>query len=304
MKKNWMQIVTLCLCAVLLAVTIVQAARLEEYLQLLENRIDNLSQSLSNEIQHISNSIGWELEEANRAVSDHALEPVGIDPENHALLADVTVTLKEWYEDTGITLLAEVGEKQVSQPMTADGSGTFGGRVSIPLEGDAGIDLTALISGGGLTRQEELGGWGDISMLLPLRSGGGGWSGPEYQDGVMTSDFSILIEGPRDGAVTVENPEYWIYRNGELVQTLRAVCSAGLSADGGSSYTVDTGADWWSLECEPGDVIEIRFRCEDEFGLGYDFLFQTWTVPGETGEDEIISGADWSGAELKLYWPE
>ena len=48
------------------------------------------------------------------------------------------------------------------------------------------------------------------------------------------------------------------------------------------------------VEFHEDDTIIIRFRCEDEFGLGYDFLFFTWTAEGEIFEEP----------DMTLFWPE
>jgi hypothetical protein len=65
---------------------------------------------------------------------------------------------------------------------------------------------------------------------------------------------------------------------------------------------VATQGHLWQLECAAEDVIDIRFRCRDEYGLGYDFLFATWSadpenVYGQTGA-EFQSGS----SEVELFW--
>ncbi|MBR2402879.1 MAG: hypothetical protein IKB01_08970 [Lachnospiraceae bacterium] len=85
--------------------------------------------------------------------------------------------------------------QNVNVDMKGDGTGIFSGQIFLPVEGNNEVFLCTQISGGGLTTKEELGGWGDLSMLLPLQNSGGGWSGPEYRDGVMSSQFSISIRG-------------------------------------------------------------------------------------------------------------
>lgn len=304
MKKNWLQIVTLCLCIVLLVVTVLQGRRLEEYQQMVDSRIESLTNSLDAELQNVSNRIEWELEEASRSVSEYTLEPVGLDGENRAILADVTVLLKEWYADTQITLQATVGEEILSLPMTSDEKGTFSARLSLPLEGNCELFLNALISGGGLTKQETLGGWADFSMMLPLQSGGCGWTGPGYQDGVLTSQFSVAIEGRDGNTAVVRNPEFRVYKNGELAQTLAAVVDPYSTTDFGYYYTVNTPEHIWSIECAVGDVIEIHFRCEDEFGLGYEFPFHNWIIEGETSDEQVVYGEDMVGNAPELFWPE
>lgn len=304
MKKNWMQVVTLCLCGILLAVTFVQGKQLNEIQRQMDNRMDNLRDSVEREIRNISNDIERELEEADKVVAEYVLEPQGIDKENRSLQATASVALKEWYDDTEIVLLAKVGENELSLPMQGDGNGSYASQISLPLEGNNEVFLDALVTGGGLTKKETLGGWGDISMLLPLQNSGGGWGGPEYRDGVMSSQFHITIRGENGTPAPVQNPQFLTFKNGELVQTQKSIEDPYSGASDGRCYTVDTENNEWSVPCDVGDVIEIRFRCEDEFGLGYDFLFQTWVAEGETAENQASGGGQSGSALLELYWPE
>ena len=304
MKKNWMQILTLCLCGVLLVVTIAQGKQLSEFQRKMENQMDHLRSDVEHEIQYISNDIERELEEANRIVAEYALEPQGIDKATRSLQAEASVTLKEWYEDTQIVLLARVGDEELSLPTTTDGNGSFSSQLSLPLDGNYEVFLDALVTGGGLTKKENLSAWGEIAMMLTLRNSGGGWSGPEYREGVMCSQFNITIEGQNAVPGPIQNPQFLTYKNGELVLTQDAVQDPYTSGTNAVCYTVDTENYDWSVECDAGDVIEVRFRCEDEFGLGYDFLFQTWVAEGETAENQASGGVQSGSALLELYWPE
>lgn len=163
-------------------------------------------------------------------------------------------------------------------------------------------------------------------MLLPLQNSGGGWSGPEYQDGVLRSQFSVSIRGfeggmlkvyeDQDGPASVQNPEFHIYKNGELEQTLAAIAgsqedniriAAGLEPEvsaESSEITYSVG-DEWSIECEIGDLIDIHFVCRDEYGLGYDFFFQSWKIESETSENYgsagVTSGYS-SSEDVRLFW--
>ena len=304
MKKDWMQIVTLCLCAILLAVTIVQGKQLSEFQRKMENQMEHLRSDVEHEIQYISGDIERELEEANRVVAEYALEPKGIEKDSRTLLAEASVTLKEWHEDTQIVLLAKVGGNELSLPMENDGNGSYTSQLALPLEGNHEVFLDVLVTGGGLTKKEALGGWGDISMLLPLQNSGGGWGGPEYHNGAMSSQFHITIRGENGTPAPVQNPRFLTFKNGELVQTQNAVEEPYSGASDGRCYTVDTENYEWTVQCDVGDVIEVRFRCEDEFGLGYDFLFQTWVAEGETAENQASAGGQNGSASLELYWPE
>lgn len=179
MKKNWMQIGTLCLCGILLAVTVVQGKQLSEFQRRMENQMDHLRNDVEHEIQNISSNIERELEEANRVVAEYVLEPNGIDKETRSLQAVASVTLKEWYADTEIRLLTRIGDDELSLPMTSNGNGSYTSQLSLPLEGNYEVFLDALVTGGGLTKKEALHAWGEISMMLPIRNSGGGWSSSE-----------------------------------------------------------------------------------------------------------------------------
>ena len=303
MKKNWIQLVTFCLCGILLAVTIIQGKQLGEFRQQMNDQMESLRSSVEYEIRAISNNLEQELEKANQVVEEYKLEPTGITKETHSLLATASVTLKEWREDTEITLLARIGEEEVSVPMTSDGNGLYSCPLSLPLEGNYEVFLEALVAGGGLTKKESLGAWGAVSMLLPLQNSGGGWDGPEYRDGVMSSQFHINIWGRSEMPLPVQNPQFLTFRNGELVQTQDAVEDPRTGGGDGCCYTVDTENYVWSVPYDVGDVIEVRFRCEDEYGLGYDFLFQTWVAEGETAEHQAGAGAQYGSSLLELYWP-
>lgn len=300
--KRWIQILNLAVCLILLVAVIAQGRRLEALQESVDDQLDMLHSQLSGEISSVSYRVEEALEQQARLVEDFSLEPVGIDEEEKALSAQASVTLKAWSPDTAVTLTVNIAGTTQSVSMTSDGQGGYTAQVLLPLEAGRELTLNAQILSQGVTRREDLGAWGDISLLLPLRNSGGGWTGPEYRDGALHSKFSIDIEGRDGNLVSVQEPRFLIYRNGELVQTLDAVKDPYSDTAQDCSFTVDSDDNLWSLECAEGDVIHIRFRCRDEFGLGYDFLFQTWVV----GQDDVqyeSSAAVQSGSfALELFW--
>lgn len=326
MKNNWIQYLSIALCAVMLIIVIVQGKKLDEYQSQVSNQVEALRRSVNDDMQNIRYYVDNQLENADKLVSSYEIMPSGIDKDNHFLKAEVSVLLKEWYEDTEVELIAMIGQQNITIDMNGDGTGNFRGQISFPVEGNNEVFLSTQISGGGLTKKEELGGWSDFSMLLPLQSSGGGWSGPEYRDGVMSSQFSVSIRGfangmlkvydDQDGPASVQNPEFHIYKNGELEQTLPAIAgsqednlriAAGLEPEvraERSEITYSVG-DGWCIECENGDVIDIHFVCYDEHGLGYDFFFQSWKVETETSDNYGAGGASsgYSSEALRLFWP-
>ena len=88
-----------------------------------------------------------------------------------------------------------------------------------------------------------------------------------------------------------------IYKNGEVCDTVAAVIDPDSYSSDGVCYTTDTQGHFYSLECDPQDVMEIRFCCRDEYGLGYDFLVMTWSADHSlpeamTGESLILNWED------------
>lgn len=306
MKNSIWQIITTGLCIVLLVAVVIQGKKIDELSQKLDVKVNNLRYDLQSEVSNITNIVRSELEESERIVLKSELKPSGINKDTKKLLANVTVNLKEWHEDTEVTLYMAIAGEKMSAVMTSDGNGEFSTKVELSCEIDAKnvIELDVLVSGGGLTKKESLGSWGDISMLLPLRSDGSSWVGPMYRDGVMSSQFSISMAGQNGVLAEVINPEFWVYRNGEVVQKIKAVQTNNFTS-GGNDFAVDTEGNFWDIECKQGDNIDIRFRCEDAYGLGYDFLFAEWVALYETDENTQNAGvSQGTNKALILYWPE
>lgn len=304
MKQNWIHTLSLILCLVLLVLILGQNQKMKQRHEQLESEIHQLRMMLSDEIRSLSSTIERQLEDEQRIIEDYTLQPKEISRDDHALLADMSITLKEWFPDTQVTLFAKIGDAQTELTMETDKNGTFTAQIAIPLEELQEIGLTAQISGGGRTRQETAGSWSDISMLLPLRNTGSGWDGPSYHDGILSSSFAIYIGGREGMPGPVKNPRFQVYRNGELVQTIPAVIDPYSTSSDSVPYTVDSQGNRWHLNCEPGDTIDIRFLCEDEYGLGYDFLFANWLAERESSGS--YSGAEFQSGNnsLQLYWPE
>ena len=169
MKNSWIQYLSIALCAVMLIIVIVQGKKLEEYQSQVNNQVESIRRSVNDDMQSIRYYVDNQLKNADKLVSSYELKPSGIDKDNHFLKAEVSVLLKEWYEDTEVELIATVGQQNVTIDMNGDGTGNFRGQISFPVEGNNEVFLSTQISGGGLTKKEELGGWSDFSMLCPFR---------------------------------------------------------------------------------------------------------------------------------------
>lgn len=275
MKKNALQIISICLSLVLLAVCICQGIQMQEYKTLLDWKLESLRVDINN----VSYQLESALEESQRLVQDYSVEPVSVNVEEWTLETYVSVTLKEWYDDTEVTLLLEKDGKSLSLPISREYDGRFSANLPLPLDLAPYIDLDVQLRNQGKTTRETLHGLANLPQLLPLWNyGGGGWTGPSYENGVLSCEWCYInleSRGRTEEPPKVFAPVFKIYKNGELVQTLDAKLDHLRSIGGISAYTFNNAEGMWHLECAEGDEFVIRFCCQDEFGLGYDFLFMS-----------------------------
>lgn len=282
MKKNWMQIVTLVLCAVLLAVTIVQGRKLEELRGYLDIELSKLENHMDSAISNVDDQVALLLEEAANPIEDFEVEPLYVDKENQTLEANIVLTLKQWSEDTMVDVTAIVGRNTFITRLPINGNGICSGQMAFPLEEQTEVRLEAAVITNGITTRQELTAWTDISGLLPLWNGGGGWSGPYWEGGLLTCDHMEIDICDRDNrSVEVMDPRYHVYCNSELVQELPG------------KYQTDM-----QIPCQDGDTIEVHFLCKDEFGLNYEFYFLGWRIRDGIAEDYYADG--WESP--KLSW--
>ena len=303
MKKNWLQAVSLVLNLVLLAGLFWVGSEVKELRREAWDQHRNIYNEIDATREQVHN-IRMAQREQMELVENFHFEPTGLNGETRLLEGTMTLSLRRWAADTAVTLLVELNGETWELPMTGE-SGKFETAVGLPVTEHGELIFTALITSQGETSREQMMGYGDFSMLLPLQSDGGGWDGPEYRDGVLSSHFNVAVTG-RDYQQPgeIRDPKFQVYRNGEPVQTIAAVIDPYSGSSNGVNYTVDTEDYRWSLECDDGDTIEIRFLCRDEYGLGYDFLFGNWTVEGENPEWDSMAGAMSGLGDLELIWPE
>lgn len=244
------------------------------------------------------------LEESVEVISGYELQAVGIVPERRTLLADMVLTLRQWAPDTSVVLHVFVGEERTDAFLTPE-NGVCRGRIEVPLQSSEPLRMTASVTTGGVTTLENVGG-GALEHFLPIWQSGGGWSGPWYQNGVMTSsDYHVSMED-RDyrGTEDVFEPEFRFYRNDELVLTLPGTTAFEETyGDGlGGRFWPDTANGGWSVPCEVGDTVTLFFRCKDKFGLGYEFYVAGWNVVEAAKAADSVEDAEYAGKELTLFW--
>lgn len=299
MKKNWMQALCLVLNVVLLVRQIGQLNELREAAETDQNRMSEELRTLRNRVADLSS----EMRESAELIEDYTLEPTGIDAANHALEADAVLKLKSWSEGSTVALTVTAGFDTNVTVLPVDGTGNCRGRILVPVSGEDELRMEAAITSGGVTTREDLGSWGNIFMLLPLRTSGSGWSGPTYREGVLESNFDIVLENP--GGTEVIDPVFRVYRNEKLVQEIGAEISDTMTAGGDqTAYAPELPDQTLRLECVPGDTVRITFSCRDGYGLGYEFPFAVWIVDAETPDNQSGAGASSGSDSPILTWPE
>ena len=288
MKRNWLQIATFLLCAVLLGLNLWQSWKIEALRQEVWSAqwgVLNDFNSMKQQVTGLSSRIA----EGEKLVQDWELAPTGMDKGTNSLLTEFSLNLKEWRADTEVRLTARQGSDMNIVYLGSTGTGRFSGALPVSLAGES-LSLEVRVDGGGISRQEELGGWEDISMLLPLRIVGSGYGGPTYRNGVFSvDDYSVNLSGPDYTLATAKEPAFFLQRNGETVWegagvprmdawaasglSVEEAREAGLAVEG--SYSTGGTVE---VECQSGDTVSLFFTCRDEYGLKYTFPLESWEI--------------------------
>ena len=301
MKKNWFVFCSLGLNVVLLLGIGYLNGEIKSVRAAVHNDIQALEQVIDNEVSGEIAQIRREMEEAQRLHKSYDLHPTGMDSVSRALLADFSLELKEWQADTAVTLLLERGNGNATQeiPLSRVRNGVFSAPVVLSVEDSSEIRLSAAISSGGVTTREELGGWGDISMLLPLQMTSWGGGMPQFRDGKLElPDQSAGVEDMDHAPEKALEPEFYVYLNGQRIRTLPGVEEA------------DYGV--YQYRCEPvtleeavniGDKISVSFACRDAYGLHYEFPLYDWVaeeMDGADGSPHTASGYTSGGTNTPI----
>jgi uncharacterized protein YoxC len=295
MKKNWLQLVSLALNVALLVCVIGLRDQVETAKDQLSERIRGVEDS----VEDISSTVRQELEQSTRLLAeDYRLETTGLDPAARAVTAEVSVTLRQWREDTEVLLLVKQGETREQVPMTPAGDGTFTAPLTLPTAGEGMVELEVAATSDGTTAKEYLDSWADVSDLLPLCWNGWGNGGISYEEGMLTarrldSDFSDRESGD---SIPAEDVAFRLYRNGALAAEEPGQLDESLLRE--NWYTYD--CDELTAAAEPGDQLRLTVFCRDQYGLGYEFTMKCWNI-SENGEleDAALNDTDCTTA---LQW--
>ena len=288
MKKNWFQILSLALNAVLLIALLMTRAELADTQNSLKNQLDSVAWRLI-DVQDQITDLSVRQREQTEDLSDFSFEPTGLDPESHTLQADMSITLRRWTADTAVTLLITQNGQTAELPMTGT-DGVFATPVGLPVEQTGEVSFAVNITDGGQTSREEVTSYSDIAMLLPLTNDSSGYGDPTYRGGSFQLQYDLGIR--KQYGTEVIDPVFQVLKNGETVQTLPAAISESTSSSDPDVIYYTPASDDGNIEvsCQPKDTIELHLLCRDSFGLSYDFTVCSYEI-------------DQDGTIVEEVWP-
>ncbi len=295
MKEKRFQILSLVLNVVLLITLLVTRGELMDTRTILKSKLDDISYRLSNMDDRITN-LSAKQREQTEDLSDFSFEPTGLDPESHMLQANMNITLRRWAEDTAVTLLITQNGQTEELPMTGT-DGVFATPVGLPVEQTGEVSFAANITAGGQTSREEVTGYSDLAVLLPLQYTGGGYGGPEYRGGTLEF-YSYDVSLVREYGAEIIDPVFQILKNGTAVQRLTPEL-AELTEDDTRDVVDYILKDRLRVECAKGDTVEFHLLCRDSFGLSYDFTVYTCEITRNGVTEKISSDTD---RDVRVSW--
>ena len=288
MKKNWFQILSLALNAVLLIALLMTRAELADTQNSLKNQLDSVAWRLI-DVQDQITDLSVRQREQTEDLSDFSFEPTGLDPESHTLQADMSITLRRWTADTAVTLLITQNGQTAELPMTGT-DGVFATPVGLPVEDTGEVSFAANITAGGQTSREEVTSYSDLAVLLPLSNDSSGYGDPTYRGGSFQLQYDLGIR--KQYGTEVIDPVFQVLKNGEAVRTLPAAISESTSSSDPDVIYYTPASDDGNIEvsCQPKDTIELHLLCRDSFGLSYDFTVCSYEI-------------DQDGTIVEEVWP-
>ena len=273
MKKNWLALISIALNIVLIVMVFGMQSSLEGQIRRLSSDVGTIENNVEITLGNVGNRVKMAVEEATKQIKDYELIPTGIDKEKQELQANLLVNLNQWQEDTIVVLEATMGPEKhmIALPV---GDGTCVSPISLPLEQLTELELEAVVTSGGVSRREYLGSWMDISMLLPIQRNSWGGSMPDYKDGQVTLHyFDTQVRDQRYENRAVEAPGFRVYRNDKLM-----LSPAATAVEENGFDVITYECEPWTLDAGVGDEVKLTFICEDEYGLGYEFVMQKWMI--------------------------
>ena len=298
-KRDWGKIAAV-LCAVLLVLNLWQLRQISD----LRGELRSVETNLQMETRRLDErvvAVQQAVRDADKLVQSWKIVSAKPDRASRSLRVEVSLSLKEWREDTAAELLwigdgGTAGEG--SAPLSGDGKGTFTGVLEIPLDRgrlEFGLNLTTWDNG--LQRWENLDVVYGSDELLPVQCYGWGAGGPDYtrdkdKNGTLTvSGCESELTGfeGRANLPQLSGQVFRLRRNGDVAAEKTAMYGETIN-----QYTCEE----LSAEAGIGDEFILTFFCRDESGLGYEFSLDEWTIDEGGVSGRIDSDVDWP----RLTW--
>lgn len=294
-KKNWIQILTLILCLLLVGLNFWQLRQISDLrgqLRSVEANLQMETRRLDERVQAVQRA----AQEADKLVQDWEYT-AAVNKEQRVLDVTVDLSLKEWSVDTAVwvnwTSLPD--GKTGSEPLRGGKSGHLTGTLKLPVGGRREYALEAVIQNGESQRLEDLGYLGDTAGLLPVQLAGCGGSSADYtreKDGSGTfglSFYEVNLQGSKGSRdPEVKDAVFRLRRNGDI-----AVEQTAKFGETIENYTCDPEKGL-TAEAGMGDEFTLSFFCRDASGLGYEFDLEQWSI-GESGISREAGPED--------FWP-
>ena len=280
MKKHVLALISIVLNLVLLVSVVYLGGKLESTERVLRSYIDNAERTIQNSVDNIEWNVENAIREATKLVTEYTMEPVGVDPENHALEVSLRLQMQKWSTDACVDVEVVSGANTYIKRMPIDTTGSCSGNLIFPVEDSSELKLAAIVTMNGVTTREELGSWSDIPQMLPIQFADWGGEVPDYKEGMVSLEqLQIFLNGGGRWEITVKEPEVRIYVNDRLEKAV----SVGTQQDGPQSEHQILIEQQLLVPCDPGDTVRMTVACKDDLGLGYEFNLGIWAVPAEDG---------------------
>lgn len=291
-KRNWIQVLTLALCAVLLGVLLWQwqkISALERKLSSVEGTLISHADSTDEQLYELYSQI-----EAQRPTSFTA-SGIRVNAKertlNIALSADLAleegqVEFRAYPPDLAYQSYRWSGTAVRNQ------EGVYAGAVNVPLEPESAVEFAAWFFKDGQEYSIVLGRVDRMAELLPVRlsMAEGSIHYDEYLHLFYWIEWSFQFEDAYGAAAEVEDLALRVYQNGVL-----AVENPARKFEGGYY----DGEAVTQIECAPGDRIEFRLAYGDGSGLRYETPIRWWEIE-EYQVEEHMPSSGWP----VLTWPD
>lgn len=291
MKKNWMQVGSLALSAVLLVAVMAQWAvigGLREELADSRQALDALAERLDG----TEAALGTVQAAQSRPQPSVRFANASVNVEDRMLTVDMIAELPDEEESCPGIGFCKVGEPyrlawKVDCLSRAE-DGTYTMTAAFPLDLEMGLELR-------LEDDMVLFSSDSVAELLPLRFGYGGtsWHFNSQSELFYQCDWGVGLMDTAGDEAQASDGEFRVYRNGTLVFTGRQMPdNSRVEVDGEILDSV-------GLDCAQGDCMRLCYACTDAFGLRYEFpIFEKRAMKWDHTEDVPLS------RRPTVAWPE